>query len=210
MAAHQLTWTVPVSMASEMRMAWLMSRVKTQPCRRHRVQSAHQNHMTGASHTEDRSTQCLKTRQQEGLNHKAICSKACATQRRHLTTYVPQFYRGRQGNLQQIPECALYKPASGHAEHARHAGGAHKVTANLLKHLISDAHLQGQVVGVAVVDGVLDCLHTDDGHHRAEGFLPRNAHFLQTVSGGSGHAAQVPSAVPTLKEAVEPAGTGCT
>ena len=36
--------------------------------------------------------------------------------------------------------------------------------------------LKGKVVGIAVVDGLLDGLHPDDGHDRAEGLLPGDPH----------------------------------
>ncbi len=43
------------------------------------------------------------------------------------------------------------------------------------------ACLEGKVVGVAVVDGVLDGLDTDDGHDGAEGLLPGDPHVLGDI-----------------------------
>ena len=40
-------------------------------------------------------------------------------------------------------------------------------------------YLKGKVVGVAVVNGVINVLDPDDRNDRAKGLLPCNAHVLQ-------------------------------
>ena len=49
------------------------------------------------------------------------------------------------------------------------------------QHQDAASDLESKVVGVAVVDGILDGLDPDDGHDRAKGLLPCNPHVLGDV-----------------------------
>lgn len=61
-------------------------------------------------------------------------------------------------------------------------------------------YLQGEVVGIAVVDALLYGLDTDDRQNRAERLLPCNSHVRSDVVDEEGRD-QVPVSLPLLQNA---------
>lgn len=180
-AGAALICTVPVSSASEMRMAWLMSRVNTQPC-------GTQNHVMILT-----CSYAGKTMIAGGFGAHSAMFERTVYAYMHAVAHVLDPLNPTHPSKCQQARCT-YHHVSAPTQQTPPTGLSNRLMAHLKSntrrqcsacaYLLCTAHtppqrhnyLQRQVVGVAVCDRLIWPVHAHDRHHRPEWLLPCDAH----------------------------------